>query len=316
MGEKTRRVKKEAPGKEASSRIKAGGKPKVNIVTAKALTVPTYSYQPTSNPDLFRYVDQAGDWQFYYVKSKNVYLPAVNRILTYGVAKGRGFYNYLLSKTKDEAERILKAAGERGVRVHDAIRQMLMTGELKMDDTFKNDITGKFEKLTHDEWRFMVAFVKWCGDWKPETLAVEDSRYDLNLGVAGTIDFVGTINRNGGRVFVLIDFKTSAQIYDDYKLQVAAYSELWKGVPVEATGVVRLKLARVDSKQPYEMRLWHAGETARHLEAFKSAKNLHDLVTDAKNHDPSKELEEVPTVLKVRVPKIKQTKKSKPKAKK
>src|SRR5690349_8950510 len=81
----------------------------------------TYELEPTKHPDVFRVVDRDGNWENYYVKSKNVYLPGVTTILNRGYAKGAFFEQWLSQHTAEERDQILKSAGEKGDKVHRVI---------------------------------------------------------------------------------------------------------------------------------------------------------------------------------------------------
>jgi len=312
--------------------------PDISKASAEAEVKPmmeTMQYIPTSNPDLFRYADENGNWQFYWLKSRNLYLPAVSRILKYGVAKGERFYEYLLNTDKATAKTRLESAGERGSRVHEAIKWLIDGKVVDRTTKFKNDLSERYEELASDEWRYLISWTKWAAEFKPEVIAHEISvykiwavskdgaqvktieEYDLLSeqdkqgyrleGCAGTIDFIGTIEYRGRRAMVLPDWKTSAAIYDEYALQVAIYWDMVKQLyPIEMTGIVRMKAGKAGSKTPYEVKWWDLAKTARNYQAFVSAKNLHDLITDAANYDPSEDQEQLPISLSVNVPKVQQ----------
>ena len=65
------------------------------------------------------------------------------------------------------------------------------------------------------------AFRDWVKQNEVEWMAAEQRVYSRKHGYAGTVDAVARVNG----VFSVIDFKTSARIYEEYHLQVAAYSK-------------------------------------------------------------------------------------------
>src|SRR3954471_5542621 len=99
----------------------------------KPITIPSHSYEPTSNKNILRFVDRDGDWTHYWIKNKKMFVPAVNHIIRIGYPKGERFYNYLLRATPDEAERKLRTAGEEGARTHDAIRDLINGDKVDLD---------------------------------------------------------------------------------------------------------------------------------------------------------------------------------------
>lgn len=73
------------------------------------------------------------------------------------------------------------------------------------------------------------AFLRWWEIVQPEITHTEIPLVSEELHVGGTMDAVATL---GGRRVVL-DWKTSRRIYDDYKIQLAAYAHLWGEVQGE-----------------------------------------------------------------------------------
>jgi len=82
------------------------------------------------------------------------------------------------------------------------------------------------------------AFRDWVKQNEVEWLAAEQRVYSRKHGYAGTVDAVARVNG----VFSVIDFKTSARIYEEYHLQVAAYSRCVEdiyGETVEGAYILR-----------------------------------------------------------------------------
>ena len=173
---------------------------------------------------------------------------------------------------------------------------------------YPNDITGRPEKINMDEWHCLLAFKAFCEAVKPEKVLVEHSV--ASSAYAGTVDFVGTIliretpKAEPKRVRVLLDWKSGGGIYDDYKLQTAAYFEALQDPFIEYTGVVRLgtrhKNGGLDNCG-YEVKLWNKDETFKHYQAFESALNIFRL-----NESEFKPNEvEMPTEIKLTIPEYK-----------
>jgi len=284
--------------------------------------IPKYTLKPTDDPHLFRVIDRKGDWVVYYHDQRKKYLWAVNYILRGGFPKGDGFMNYLLGTTKEEAKKTLEAAGERGSRVHDAIRDLINGEEIAIDKPYLNELTGRWEVLTDEEWNYLRSWVAWVAEYKPEVIAHETSvaadRY------AGTIDFYGTIEvdhteekevriekfakdgkkettikiekvKTKKRIRVLLDYKTSGGIWPEYKLQVAAYAYALRRPP-EFTGVVRLGTKHKNGG--FEMKLWDHTETKLHYQTFRATMRNFDFTHPAYEHND----ETIPAKLSVKIP--------------
>jgi len=82
------------------------------------------------------------------------------------------------------------------------------------------------------------AFRDWVKQNEVEWLAAEQRVYSRTHKYAGTVDAVARVNGE----FTVIDFKTSTRIYEEYYLQVAAYSKCVEdiyGEPVDAAYILR-----------------------------------------------------------------------------
>ena len=82
------------------------------------------------------------------------------------------------------------------------------------------------------------AFREWVKHNEVEWLAAELRVYSRTHNYAGTVDAVARVNGE----FAVIDFKTSARIYEEYYLQVAAYSKCVEdiyGEPVDGAYILR-----------------------------------------------------------------------------
>ena len=122
------------------------------------MNIKLFNLGDTDNPDIKRVLDMNGNWTHYFRVSKNLYAPAVNWILKIGFPKGIGFYEYLLSVTKEESRKILEEAGEKGTRVHMAIRNIIDGVEVSLDSMYPNDLTGRPEKLNLNEYQCLCAW--------------------------------------------------------------------------------------------------------------------------------------------------------------
>lgn len=121
-----------------------------------------------------------------------------------------------------------KDAMDKGSIVHDLIEKYIKEGK---------DAMGELPDQAQNAF---LAFLEWESKNKVIWHESELTVYHPGLCYAGTLDAICTIN---GRRF-LVDFKTSSGIYDDYKLQIAAYRlalfEIRPDVEIHGMGILRL----------------------------------------------------------------------------
>lgn len=288
-------------------------------ISRQIASMPLYTLEDTSDPNLKRCVDRYGDWTHYYVVDKKKYLPAVNHILGMGYAKGKRFYDYLLSVTKDEANKKLAAAGDEGRRTHLAIRDLIDGLRIKMTTKYPSETRdGRQEVLSPDEWDNLMGFQAFCDKYQPKVVSNEFAVYSLECGYAGSPDALLIVKvPQGDKVFpqscagkevlFLPDWKTSQAIYPEYKAQVAAYHQAMKERGVfrkfenkyeTFTGIVRIGTRH---KSKFEVEVFDAGETKGNLDLFMSAKAIYQ------DQEPTWEpdTDTIPTEFFIKMPKAK-----------
>jgi hypothetical protein len=152
------------------------------------------------------------DARFYFLGDK--FYPSVTTILD-AYPKDASFFKWL-KEVGNEADTIRDEAGRRGSIVHD-LTERYDNGEevslLNMDGNIK---------FTMREWSMFEKYVEFANRIKPTYLIVEQNYISPELGFAGTIDRLATIDGKN----VLLDIKTSNNIHDTYWLQLAAYDKL------------------------------------------------------------------------------------------
>ena len=181
------------------------------------------------------------DRRWYQVDDK--FLPSATWILEY-YPKGARFAQWLADiGSWSESREILVEAGDRGSRVHWAIEELLNGITITPDSV----PYGYHLPLTAKEWRYILAFVNWWEKYNPLVLDVE--RTIVGAGYAGTADLICIIDgglldgkeADGDMVRCLVDWKTSASLYESYKCQVAAYA-------MAEDDIERVFLCRLGSK--------------------------------------------------------------------
>jgi hypothetical protein len=145
------------------------------------------------------------------------YFPSSTWIASY-YPKGIGFYKWLADKGWDDAEALKVSAGNRGSKVHKACEILEKDGHLSIDTCFQNNETEVMEALSTEELDCIQSFARWHNEAKPQLLANEMTVFGGFY--AGTLD---RIYRIGGQIYV-VDLKTSQNIWEEMKIQIASYS--------------------------------------------------------------------------------------------
>lgn len=157
------------------------------------------------------------------------------------VPKGKGFEEYL-KKAGDDAEEIMRDAGIKGSKVHNAIALLIArkqeTGEGYLDietELFLNERTGQREQLTGEECETVYSFIKWwesLKDYDVVILESETADYNEEYSFAGTRDLrLSLILKPETKVKEdlsgtwTIDFKTSKAIYTSHIAQISSYQK-------------------------------------------------------------------------------------------
>lgn len=271
----------------------------------------TYTLKETKHPDIFRVMDREGNWESYFVKSKNVYLRGVTTILNGGYAKGAFFDQWLSQHTADERDKILKAAGERGDKVHRAIDSILTSTEpltITRELGIFNRETKDHERLENDEWDALLAFNSFWSQHGPQVIASESTLYNEAEGYAGTADALVILTKSCGNRYCnckdligkigLYDWKTSSGIRASYSAQIAAYANasnlreyLPKGRTLDYAAILRVGTNH-KSTGGYEFKSFDDKDLSEAFVRFVGARNIY--VHEHKPFDPLIDIQEIP----------------------
>jgi len=119
-----------------------------------------------------------------------------------------------------------------GTQVHNAIERYIKE---------KRDLTGE---LTSEIQNGFLAFLEWESKnhvvWEKSELEIVSTKY----GYAGTADAIAVVN--GHRY--LIDFKTSKAVYDEYRMQLAAYLLGWNEEYAGEDKIQNVAVLRLDKE--------------------------------------------------------------------
>jgi hypothetical protein len=159
--------------------------------------------------------------------------PAITWVGSYWY-KGPAYWRYIAEKNGwAEVEKLLDEASARGTKVHAAIESMFLKNpEVGFTNKFLNTNTGQEEELSMDEFGSVESFVDF---WETEILAkyqnvkvlmVERSLtskggtgYERGFGC--TVDLVLEGELEGKRKILIIDHKTSQNIYSSADVQLS-----------------------------------------------------------------------------------------------
>lgn len=194
---------------------------------------------------------------------KYEFVPSVTWICDH-YPKGVAFYKWLASKGWDESQAIKNAAGDKGSKVHYAIRDLIEGRAVAIDAKYKNNSTGEEEELSFEEYDCLMAFSLWHKEAKPEFLDCEFAVW--GDGYAGSVDLLCKID---GQLF-LIDFKTSQYVWPSMELQVSAYKHAleYQG------GAAGAKLAILQVGYRLNKKRYKFTEIEDHYQEFLAAKTI------------------------------------------
>lgn len=210
------------------------------------------------------------DERFYTIDGKD-FFPSVTTILDV-YPKGYGFVQWL-KDLGNNADEVLRRAGEQGSKVHEAIDMYLKGVKVSWTNIEGNPY------YSIEEWKMILRFVEFWETHKPTLISNESSLCSEKLGFGGTIDIVCEIK---GEIW-LIDTKTSNAIHTSHELQIAAYSVMWNLLnedrQIERTGIMWLKSAtRAEDKtgKKVQGKGWVLKEFDRHYQdAYKIFQHTH-----------------------------------------
>lgn len=184
-------------------------------------------------------------------------------------------------------DRKLKAAAERGDRVHPLIRLIftVRSGEAvaaidRHTNVLAEDNRTEVE-LSNDEWGYILAFEQFWTRHDAVLVDYEFPIWNLALGYAGTTDAVIRLRRDCGNRYYgcknfigklgLVDWKSSGGIYESYGPRVSAYAhgesirEILGEHTIEYTAIVRLRTNHKTTGgyefEPYDQ--WKPSATSR-----------------------------------------------------
>jgi hypothetical protein len=197
---------------------------------------------------------EVDDSHYYFID--NEFYPAVTAILDEAAPVPWALKDWFKRMTPDEINGKQKESLEFGSKIHDAIEKLLNGFELNL----LRDYPSTREK------KHIVAFAQWYLNFKPKVIATENTVASKKYKYAGTLDLLCQV----GDTYWIVDFKTSAGVYESYHWQLAAYRQAvleTYGIAVEKSAILR---TGTKHKSGYEF-----VEGARPFDEFKKIYDIY-----------------------------------------
>ena len=142
----------------------------------------------------------------------------------------------------DDSMAIMKEAGRVGTLAHKMIEEFIKGGSVFLDDYTPSEISQA--KTAY------YGYYKWQEDNDVKFLETEMKLVSEKYGFGGTFDAVAVVNKK----LVILDWKTSNAVHDEFLVQLAAYRQLWnehidQKYTVENTPVAKDKPQVLESRK-------------------------------------------------------------------
>jgi len=168
----------------------------------------------------------------------------------------------------DDSMAIMKEAGRVGTLAHKMIEEFIKGGSVILDDYTPSEISQA--KTAY------YGYYKWQEDNDVKFLETEMKLVSEKYGFGGTFDAVAVVNKK----LVILDWKTSNAVHDEFLVQLAAYRQLihenkFDYVP-KIKGAILLKLDK-EEKGVYEEHHYKIKDLNWGWRIFKLILKLQDL---------------------------------------
>ena len=197
------------------------------------------------------------------------YVPSVTWICDSGYPKDERLIRWVGSVGNHAAEEKKEAGGDKGSKVHNAVKVLVSGGDVLMDDSFVGTFTNEPTPLTPKEYFALMTFRDWCKKERPQIVASEYTVWNERYRYAGTVDLLCRLKSTEYRTVHLIDIKTSANIYPSMRLQVSAYKHADQSLPKG----VRLGILQLGYEKNKEQK-WKYTPVGDCFELFLAARKM------------------------------------------
>ena len=168
----------------------------------------------------------------------------------------------------DDSMAIMKEAGRVGTLAHVMIEEFIKGGTVVLDSYSVSEISQA--KIAY------YSFYEWFKNKNPKFLETEMKLVSEKYGFGGTFDAVAVVNKK----LVILDWKTSNAVHDEFLVQLAAYRQLihenkFDYVP-KIKGAILLKLDK-EEKGVYEEHKYKIKDLDWGWKVFKLILKLQEL---------------------------------------
>jgi hypothetical protein len=159
------------------------------------------------------------------------------------------------------------AAATAGTIAHDMVETHILGGDYQCPPETPVEVEAKARQAFEN-------FLRWEAHNKLEIIATEQSMVSERHRFGGTLDGIGVAQVNGD--LALVDWKSSARLYETYLAQLAAYARLWNELNPDSLITGGFHLCRF-SKEHGDFQHSYFSELDDGWAAFLHARALYDL---------------------------------------
>lgn len=175
------------------------------------------------------------------------FVPSVTWICNF-YPKNERFIRYVGRVGNEQADEAKEAGGEKGSKVHQAIKCLLEGGTIDCQHSLFEGRDGQRSDLNAAELECVMSFIDWFEKTRPEVIAVEFTVWSEKHRYAGTVDLYCLIDG----IPWIVDFKVSAQIYPSMEIQVSAYKFADARFPANTRLAILQLNYKANKKQKYK----------------------------------------------------------------
>lgn len=202
--------------------------------------------------------------RYYYVNGEGgvTMYPSVTTILKKVMPENKYLTDWKVALGKEDSEAYTMDRARFGTFVHGQAEKLIVSGKYDLDSLEKElaryiereNLPISFMEHAEEAKYALLSFAKWMRDYRVKPLAVEICLYHPELGFAGQLDIVCTMQKypvgdkkdNGERITAIVDMKTTTkEFHDEHAIQLGLYKMMWEAtfpdVPIDAIANVSPK---------------------------------------------------------------------------
>lgn len=184
-----------------------------------------------------------------YFTSNGKKVPGASTVAGYGPNKALIHWAYKQGKEGNELYAKRDIAGQIGTIAHKMIEMHLLTGEVDYDEMEQWYPRSDLKSAS----KAFLAYLDWEEKFQFKPIIIEQQMVSDYWGYGGTLDAYGVIKTLGGwvdgkpemvEIPVLVDFKTSKDVYESHIYQASAYKKLLEEQKYDVDNVCILHIHR------------------------------------------------------------------------